>query len=674
MSSGPATSTVLAARSSGTAASRASVDQALAVEEAERQLLVVAGRPHRHRERRAVDADLERLLDGDLVARSPSWLTRPVHPRVGFIHLAQHRQARCYLPVRVHGEAKRAGSSDRASSRRCALCAAQRPPRTPARLHRLELRAGRLPLERAAEPARELPRRLATAASTGRSARCTGASTTVVPFCDDNNVFSLTYLRVTEDIRNGIHEGFYPDQDWINYLDAIFARTYFLAYDNYMAGRIDLVPPAWRIAFDAGRDESVKGIGNLLLSMNAHVNRDFPFVLYQAGVTRKDGSSRKDEHDSGNGRLRALYKPMIDRADRALRRVDRRLRPPRHDRRRRGALQRPGRLARDRLAERAPARGRQGRRRAPSRSRQSIEEYAVTTARAIYAGSAYAPGESDAPRDARCTLNGGQDDSYNRGSDVADVRLPQGDPARGPDVHLRGRVPRRPGALRRRGRSCRGTKKGTRFNVPAGKERNFSLLLPGQEGRRQQDQDEAPLGAGPGGRRDQAAQAPSQGRVTPLALRKPTKLPTPSNWASWKPLGIGEQRPNNYREVFRTIWENRDNAGYAWRILNEGVCDGCALGTKGLRDWTIDGVHLCNVRLRLLRLNTMGPLDASRPRRRRAAAEAPRRRPPRARPAARADAPPPRRARLLPGLLGRGARPHHRADPRVRRRALRLLS
>ena len=95
----------------------------------------------------------------------------------------------------------------------------------------------------------------------------------------------------------------------------------------------------------------------------------------------------------------------------------------------------------------------------------------------------------------------------------------------------------------------------------------------------------------------------------PLALRKPTKRPTPSNWASWKPLGIGEQRPNNYREVFRTIWENRDNAGYAWRILNEGVCDGCALGTKGLRDWTIDGTHLCNVRLRLLRLNTMGALD-----------------------------------------------------------------
>ncbi len=85
---------------------------------------------------------------------------------------------------------------------------------------------------------------------------------------------------------------------------------------------------------------------------------------------------------------------------------------------------------------------------------------------------------------------------------------------------------------------------------------------------------------------------------------------TPSNWASWKPFGIGEQRPNNYVEILRAISENRDEFAYAWRILNEGVCDGCALGTTGLKDWTLDGVHLCNIRLRLLRLNTMGPLDA----------------------------------------------------------------
>ncbi|MBV8417707.1 MAG: molybdopterin-dependent oxidoreductase, partial [Verrucomicrobia bacterium] len=83
----------------------------------------------------------------------------------------------------------------------------------------------------------------------------------------------------------------------------------------------------------------------------------------------------------------------------------------------------------------------------------------------------------------------------------------------------------------------------------------------------------------------------------------------PGLWASLKPFGIGERHPNNYGEILRAIWENRDKLGYAFRILREGVCDGCSLGTSGMRDWTVTGIHLCNLRLRLLRLNTMPALD-----------------------------------------------------------------
>jgi len=59
----------------------------------------------------------------------------------------------------------------------------------------------------------------------------------------------------------------------------------------------------------------------------------------------------------------------------------------------------------------------------------------------------------------------------------------------------------------------------------------------------------------------------------------------------------------------RTWWKNRDQLEYATRILKDGVCDGCALGTTGIHDFTLDGVHLCSIRLELLRLNTMGALD-----------------------------------------------------------------
>ena len=81
------------------------------------------------------------------------------------------------------------------------------------------------------------------------------------------------------------------------------------------------------------------------------------------------------------------------------------------------------------------------------------------------------------------------------------------------------------------------------------------------------------------------------------------------NWVSLVPYGLNQQHPNAYRDIAETIWENRDQLGYAWRILHDGCCDGCSLGTTGMRDWTMDGVHLCALRLKLLRLNTMPPLD-----------------------------------------------------------------
>ena len=74
-------------------------------------------------------------------------------------------------------------------------------------------------------------------------------------------------------------------------------------------------------------------------------------------------------------------------------------------------------------------------------------------------------------------------------------------------------------------------------------------------------------------------------------LHKPKKLWNPSLWASWKPFGIGEQYPNNYWEVIRAALVNMDQFPYAWEILNKGVCDGCSLGTTGMADWTLDGLH-----------------------------------------------------------------------------------
>jgi molybdopterin-dependent oxidoreductase alpha subunit len=101
-----------------------------------------------------------------------------------------------------------------------------------------------------------------------------------------------------------------------------------------------------------------------------------------------------------------------------------------------------------------------------------------------------------------------------------------------------------------------------------------------------------------------------------LAWKTSAKITSPKRtrsdlWVGFKPYGVGETKPNHYKEVLGTLWENRDQLPYAWRILRRGVCDGCALGVAGFHDWTLSGVHLCTTRLNLLRTNTMGALDHS---------------------------------------------------------------
>jgi len=93
-----------------------------------------------------------------------------------------------------------------------------------------------------------------------------------------------------------------------------------------------------------------------------------------------------------------------------------------------------------------------------------------------------------------------------------------------------------------------------------------------------------------------------------VGLREQLTGWNPRLWAGWRPNGIGEQKPNHYAAMARTVWANRGHPVYAYKVLTRGSCDGCALGVTGLHDWTIDGVHLCTTRLDLLKLNTADPI------------------------------------------------------------------
>jgi hypothetical protein len=97
--------------------------------------------------------------------------------------------------------------------------------------------------------------------------------------CDHDAIFSLIYLRTTEKFRDTLSAIGYGDPAAVVRQDSVFADYYFRAYDAYHKGE-GVVPPAWQIAFAAAAQRKVTAVGNALLGINAHIQRDLAFTLF----------------------------------------------------------------------------------------------------------------------------------------------------------------------------------------------------------------------------------------------------------------------------------------------------------------------------------------------------------------------------------------------------------
>jgi hypothetical protein len=226
--------------------------------------------------------------------------------------------------------------------------------------------------------------------------------------CDHNALFALLYLRVTQQYRQAVSDPYYfNDNRFVNHEDAVFAKYYFRPLDAYSAGSYGAVPAAWMVTLDAARARTVTGEGDLLLAVNAHVQRDLPFVLEKIGLVAPNGTSRKPDHDKVNQILYAAYGPaMTEAAQRFDPTVNYTLPAP---------MQALGyqtffqaveawRETAWRNAERLVS--------APDAAShaqvaQSIEDYAASQAQMIRDSNSYLPGQSTASRDAYCAVNHG---------------------------------------------------------------------------------------------------------------------------------------------------------------------------------------------------------------------------------------------------------------------------
>jgi hypothetical protein len=130
--------------------------------------------------------------------------------------------------------------------------------------------------------------------------------------CSHNAVFARAYVRMTQlygytrDIP-----GYYQDVQYFNHVDAVFAKYYTDAYYNWQSGNRAAVPQSWLTAFDAAKNKTVSGSGDLLLGMNAHINRDLPYVMAASGLVAPDGSTRKVDYDAVEAWLYDATAPLI---------------------------------------------------------------------------------------------------------------------------------------------------------------------------------------------------------------------------------------------------------------------------------------------------------------------------------------------------------------------------
>lgn len=130
--------------------------------------------------------------------------------------------------------------------------------------------------------------------------------------CDHRAVFATTYMVLTRVLRAQLASGEFEVRNprYLYIEDALFANFYFRVQRAWNRG--EEVPAAWRVALEAGEDGDYFGAQDMLLGINAHVQNDMPFVLAALGLRRRDGQSRKPDHDAANEILADAYQPVVD--------------------------------------------------------------------------------------------------------------------------------------------------------------------------------------------------------------------------------------------------------------------------------------------------------------------------------------------------------------------------
>lgn len=130
--------------------------------------------------------------------------------------------------------------------------------------------------------------------------------------CDHRAVFPTVYRMLTREARLQLEENpaFFDDPAGFGFEAIAFYELYEQMITDHLAGRP--IAPAWQTAMDGAQDGDWTALHDMLLAINAHVQRDMPFALAAVGLSLPDGASRKPDHDRFNQTLNVAYQPIVN--------------------------------------------------------------------------------------------------------------------------------------------------------------------------------------------------------------------------------------------------------------------------------------------------------------------------------------------------------------------------
>ena len=146
------------------------------------------------------------------------------------------------------------------------------------------------------------------------------------------------YSLMTRNMLKAIEAGRFNDEQWVARLLHLFAEYYFSALDKYEASKQE-APAVWRFVHDQTCGCSLNVIQDLLLGINAHINYDLVFTLYDMlapeweTLTAEQRQARYQDHQTVNkviaetidtvqDSIIEVRSPWLDIVDRVFGRLD----------------------------------------------------------------------------------------------------------------------------------------------------------------------------------------------------------------------------------------------------------------------------------------------------------------------------------------------------------------